>query len=522
MPKPVKIGDRYYLRVRTPKSAIGRFDGRKVSIKIGEQTKQVTLQETVKVSLGTSDPNEAKHRFVDAYAALQRVWNEPEPTSVELTHKQLVAVAGEIRTNWVSVFDDDPGGEELWANVVAANEIAMSGQSNALRIGPPEPERMIEERFGGIVDGFLRTRGILLADRQRAKLLKLCGKSLIEAAEVNRAKASGDYSDDEQSRKYPELVLDEPTQEVAAAVTFEAVIDAEVKKREAGRGSAPMRPETERKFRLAVKEFSGFRRSTNAATVTAREGDAWKYSMQDEGELTNNTIAQRIQNVRTVLEWVHKQSFGELYPGGNPLKLVDLPRKMKVPQEELTFRLEEAKAVLLAARAETRPELRWLPWACAYSGTRINEAAQLAPDDFFQLEGRWYYRITTLGKRKLKNEHSLRTIPVHPKVLEEGLMEFVLEGDVKGSSRLFPLRSATNVGQWVRNKVGITRPELQPNHGWRHLFEDLGTFAGMQEGAKTYITGRTQGKSSEKYGKSDVMLPGLADEMDKIPSILDR
>jgi len=66
----------------------------------------------------------------------------------------------------------------------------------------------------------------------------------------------------------------------------------------------------------------------------------------------------------------------------------------------------------------------------------------------------------------------------------------------------------------------LTRAELAPNHGWRHLFEDLAMSAGMSDTAKSYITGRSRGSSDEGYGKSDVMLAGLAREMRKIGSIL--
>jgi hypothetical protein len=45
--------------------------------------------------------------------------------------------------------------------------------------------------------------------------------------------------------------------------------------------------------------------------------------------------------------------------------------------------------------------------------------------------------------------------------------------------------------------------------------------AGMSDTAKSYITGRSRGSSDEGYGKSDVMLAGLAREMGKIGSLLE-
>ncbi len=108
-------------------------------------------------------------------------------------------------------------------------------------------------------------------------------------------------------------------------------------------------------------------------------------------------------------------------------------------------------------------------------------------------------------------------MPVHPALVDEGLIAFINSLKGKDTARIFPERSQPNISEWLRGKVGITREELAPNHGWRHLFEDLCILAGMPDAARTYITGRTTGKSNESYGKTHVMLPGLAAAMRAIP-----
>src|SRR5690606_12708573 len=89
------------------------------------------------------------------------------------------------------------------------------------------------------------------------------------------------------------------------------------------------------------------------------------------------------------------------------------------------FTEAEAKLVLSAARKEEWAPLRWIPWLCAYSGMRVQEAGGLKKEDFFQHRGRWFYRVTTIGGRGLKNEGSERRIPVHPALIKEGLIQFV-------------------------------------------------------------------------------------------------
>lgn len=104
-------------------------------------------------------------------------------------------------------------------------------------------------------------------------------------------------------------------------------------------------------------------------------------------------------------------------------------------------------------------------------------------------------------------------VPVHRALLDEGLLEFVKAAP---SGRLFS-RGATNaLVRWVRNEVGLKRQGLQPNHGWRHLFEDLCRRDQVSDDARHYLLGRATGRSDEAYGRTLVMLPGLWRELAKV------
>lgn len=240
--------------------------------------------------------------------------------------------------------------------------------------------------------------------------------------------------------------------------------------------------------------------------------------MLKKGRLSNNTIAQRIQNLTTLVECGRVQAHGKFFPEGNPVDLVERPEAAAVPSSEHTFRLEEARAVLLATRTKSlSDETRWLPWLCAYSWARISEPTQLRAEDIFEVGGRWFMRLTTMGGRSLKTQHSERRVPTHDDELSEGFLNFVEDKEAasKGnpSCRLFAASGQSKMGDWVRRTLKITRAELQPNHGWRLLFEDMALSAGMQDSARNYITGRTRGRSDEGYGNSEAMLPGLAVQM---------
>ncbi|KIP99260.1 integrase [Agrobacterium tumefaciens] len=306
----------------------------------------------------------------------------------------------------------------------------------------------------------------------------------------------------------------------AVPVTFDSIIDDEVKRRSRGKNAKPLPDRTVKKYRDHCSAFAKWRKSKNALTVTAAEGKGWIESLQDAGELGNRTVKAMLQNLRTVMNWGRQNDPANFFPAGNPLNGIKAPDFTTLPSYLRAFTMDEAKLVLAAARIEEKPMLRWIPWLCAYSGMRVSEAGNLRKEDFFELNGRWFWKVTTVGARSLKTASSERRIPVHKALTDEGLIEFVkaakpgrlFKGDTKDAVLIQP-----RISTWVRSFIPFDkRPELSPNHGWRHLFEDLCRRDHVPEDARNYITGRTDGGSQELYGRSEVMLPGLASAIDQI------
>lgn len=529
MPSPVLNGKRYYLRVRVPRDLLKLAHGRTVHLPVAGVWQGVKVGSAVKLSLDTADAATAKARFGEAYAALLATFEAMGRAPAPLTHKQMLALAGEIRSAFIDPFDDNPGTPRKWANVLVAAGKARRGETHPFKITLPETiAEDMERRYGPLVDIKLAQKGLAIPADQRPALLDIVAKALDEAAVVNLMKADGDYSNSGATTKYPAFVASLPASQVSKAretgavghlLTFTAVIDERVRRRSAGKDAMPMRDKTVEKYRITAGEFSAFRKSDDATMVTAKEADAWMQDMLAKAKLSNRTIGQRIQNLRTVIQWAREHSLGELYQPGNPLDLIKPPAYQPAASDETTYTMDEAVTVLLAARKEAKPTRRWLPWLCAYSGARINEVAQLTRGDFFEVGDDWFYRLTTAGGKTLKNAHGIRNVPVHPALMHEGLLDFVKAHRGRDDQRLF-LKSATqDIVRWVRGKAGVTRKELAPNHGWRHLFEDLCTNGGVTDAARSYMTGRSTGRSSEGYGKSQAMLPGLAMEMRKVPAI---
>lgn len=531
MPSPVKIKETYYLRIRIPADLVKKLKGQSIFLKVNGSPRKILLNKTVKVSLRTSDITIAKRHFAETYADLTGYFNTVRNGPKELSHKQSLALAGLVANAFIGAFDENPAHPAMWRNVLEVNKLARQGKLNPLRIIPNGADMImikkdLEERLGAIADAVLQNQSIITTPESRFRFILHLAQAMDDMATINLRKAKGDYSDTGLMQKYPDLAPTRPentasdNNRAVASLTFNEVIDNQEKQRNAGRDSKPIRPNTIRKYRLACHEFSEFRKSDIISTVTPLEAQSWRDDMLKKQIIGNRTIGDRMNSVTTVISWARSQTLGEAFKNGNPFTLIEKPAYQTAPSDERAYTMDEARAVLLAARKEKRNDERWLPWLSAYSGARINELAQLTPSSFFQVDGLWFYRLTTIGGRTLKTASSERRIPVHPDLIKEGLIEFIKQSKNKPDSFLFSRRSQANISEWIRNTVGIKRQHLAPNHGWRHLFEDLCMDGGLLDSARLYLTGRSSGRSDQQYGGSQARLPSLYAEMSKIRSFL--
>jgi integrase len=75
-----------------------------------------------------------------------------------------------------------------------------------------------------------------------------------------------------------------------------------------------------------------------------------------------------------------------------------------------------------------------------------------------------------------------------------------------GSSRRSPATTRTQLAAWVRS-IGVTDPELAPNHAWRHTFKAIGARCGISEKLLDAIVGHAPASVGRAYGE-----PMLADK----------
>jgi integrase len=144
------------------------------------------------------------------------------------------------------------------------------------------------------------------------------------------------------------------------------------------------------------------------------------------------------------------------------------------------------------------------------------------------VDGIHYIAITEFdasGRRasdkQIKTNASARNVPLHPRLIELGFLEFV---HGRNSRRLFDeLRRAANGGysheasKWFGaflDKIGLIDPALV-FHSFRHGFRDACRMAGLSEEVTNALGGWAATSVGQKYGDRG-MLPLLDREIRRI------
>ena len=178
------------------------------------------------------------------------------------------------------------------------------------------------------------------------------------------------------------------------------------------------------------------------------------------GGLQTPTIVNKCSYLRGFFDWAKARGY---YPSfakdENPASgQVVYGTREKRKRRALGFKpftneqiqgLYDAKAM----EAGLNESARWGAWIGLYTGARVAEVGQLTLADFVEVDGIPCIRITDEGEgQSVKSEVSIRTIPVHPKLIELGLLKRVAELRKADEKRLFPKVKVGGVngpGNWL-------------------------------------------------------------------------
>ncbi|EOT13124.1 hypothetical protein PAK_03823 [Pseudomonas aeruginosa PAK] len=205
--------------------------------------------------------------------------------------------------------------------------------------------------------------------------------------------------------------------------------------------------------------------------------------------ITAVTVNNRLRKLTAFMNWCKANS----YVTDNPLAGMKVMTG-SAKEARLSFDRHDLVALLdhesLRKEARKHPWRYWLPLLGRTTGARLEELCQLRVDDFTEQQGIPCIRIDDSREdQSLKNANSRRVIPLHPSLIEQGLLQYAESVRANGADRLFPELDAVRgklghaPSKWFsryKTKLGITDPR-KTFHSFRHTFIDDLRDAGVQD-----------------------------------------
>ena len=489
----------YYLRKRIPSRlrSVAAVKGRRISGSI------------IKLTTGTADRREAAKRWpgvLASYAALEADWDR-QVNVVQLTPEAANGIAAlwifklgrtvrpigtdtEIVIRHLSLDDRPDDLAPVEAEARAAAELA--GVSVAAESWPVLVQAMLAPVRAAYRDAEVRYM------RDTSQLTD-AGQSLDRlAAGLPLPEGRGDYS--------ASTVAEAP--KVSLRSLYKSWADKTV-----------VKARTVEETRYIVELLATHLGHDDAARIDSVALRAWRDTMLAQGR-TNNTWNNRLSMLGAVLAW----GVSEGHLPANTAEGLRLRKNRQ--QSPLPYSDLEAAKILNAARAETRPSLRWAHWIMAFSGMRAGEVLQLTAQDVRQDGDFWFIAVHEDDAHKSVKTGQRRNVPIHPALIAEGFTAYAKS--VAGDEPLFPDKAldkhgnrggrAWNViGKWVRRTVGITDPLKAPDHSWRHRVEDELRAAEVPEDARDAIIGHARQTTGRQYGIRGESMKRLHSYLSRLP-----
>lgn len=197
----------------------------------------------------------------------------------------------------------------------------------------------------------------------------------------------------------------------------------------------------------------------------------------------------------------------------NPASGLKIIEKKRADEERNAYSLDDInKIVSVLPSLGSKPERYWIPLIGLYSGMRLNEICQLYVSDIIKFDDIWCFSINAEKDKRLKNVASERVIPIHPVLLNLGLLQYVeglRTGNVPRLWMNLEWTELTGYGnsfcKWYQrfNRLHVTDDPKKVFHSMRHTVADTLKQAGILETVIAELVGHSNGGSMTmgRYGK---------------------
>ena len=498
---------------------------------------KTTIGAEIKFSLRTRIAQVAEFRRSVAMAELEKVFAAVRSGPQVLSQKQLLGLARAVHELYVEAFQDEPGKKDIWIAHKALNRAVAEGRLS--NVEPIVPGQMphdqasalalfgenlsaginslprsadfqdgLERRFGMLADWLLTQNGLVIDPSTRLRLLRLIAHATDTGSRRIKDNIALDYGDDHRLAQYPVF------KKVAGRTFTEAFED--------WKQEAKPAPSTLATWRGNFKSLRAFLGHDEIGRLQRPDVVGWKDHLVERG-LSSKTINHgHLASLNMLLNYEVQN--GRLQ--ANVAEAVRTINRTRAGEGMLPYTREEAGLLLSLARQQEHPNLRWLPWLAAMSGSRIGEMAQLWGRRIKTREGVHVMEIAPAEDGgRLKNAWSEREMPLHPTLVEQGFLDFARS---RGDGPLFYQRTsgdperahasksvASRVAKWVRAQPGFQDERKDPSHAFRHWFKtELGAL-GVQDSLADAIVGHGKKSVADRYRHFDLTMK--ADVVRRVP-----
>jgi integrase len=488
---------------------------------VPEALREAVGKREEKVSLQTRDPVEAKQRHAEALAEVEKRWANLRAGPKSLTEREAHQLAMAAHDNWLARYRDNPSQQTVWdvelgdrlfapPKPVKSNDFDFLYDS-AISVDPQQVHILrMEQLCRQWADDCLANAG-LVVDEQSRRILARAIAAAVQRASLTLAKLAKGVAIAETL--FSPTILS-PSVQLSShrPVSFQEIVDGwALERRPAAK--------TQYEWSRVIRELEKFLGHKEAHRLTPDDLVRWKQSMVAAGLRPKTIQAAKLSPVRAILQWGLQNRLLQ----SNPADGISLDARTKTSDRKRGFTDDEAKIILRAALEADDAVRRWVPWIGAYTGARISEICQLRSEDVCKVEDIWCIKFLPEAG-SLKTAGSERVVPLHPALIEGGLLKFV---EKARSGPLFKDLSPDKfgkrggngtkmIGRFVRD-LGLKDPRLSPSHSWRHRIKTLGRKFGLAPDLMNAITGHQPETVGDSYGHYPV--DALFREIGKIPAL---
>ena len=191
--------------------------------------------------------------------------------------------------------------------------------------------------------------------------------------------------------------------------------------------------------------------------------------LEDAKLLSYKTILKHVERISSLINWAINQGYTNqnVFRGKlEPIRSKQIIKK-HFTSDEMNLILGDK--LISESLAINKPERYWVTLLSAYSGARLNEVCQLNVDDIQPANGIWLMNINAKTEDKsVKTQAGTRLVPVHPKLLELGFLDYVDQVRNEKQQKLFPnLKKmagagfGTRISHWFAQNYQLRKKSLR-------------------------------------------------------------